>query len=76
MSTSTRITALEAADESSWFKSSYSGDNHGISCVSVAALANNVAVRDSKQHNGPAFISPAAAWTAFIHEVRSGRWPA
>ncbi|GGX78327.1 DUF397 domain-containing protein [Streptomyces hiroshimensis] len=76
MSTDTRITALEAADESAWFKSSYSGDNHGVSCVSVAALTDNVAVRDSKQHNGPVFVTPTAAWSSFVREVRSGNWPA
>ncbi|MEU1675746.1 DUF397 domain-containing protein [Streptomyces roseifaciens] len=76
MSTSPRLTALEVAPRDVWFKSSHSGDNGAGGCVSVAALADHVGVRDSKQHNGPAFITPAVAWTAFIHEVRSGRWPA
>ncbi|MEH6375340.1 DUF397 domain-containing protein [Streptomyces sp. KLMMK] len=76
MTSNSYLKALDIARESSWFKSSHSNDATGAACISVAALANSVAVRDSKQHNGPAFISPAAAWTAFIHEVRSGRWPA
>ncbi|WP_194959996.1 DUF397 domain-containing protein [Streptomyces sp. NRRL B-1677] len=74
MSTNTCITALEVADESSWFKSSYSDTANGVSCISVATLTNNVAVRDSKQQNGPAFITPSAAWSSFIREVKTGRW--
>ncbi|WP_130881974.1 DUF397 domain-containing protein [Streptomyces syringium] len=27
-------------------------------------------VRDSKQANGPAFVVPAAAWSAFVDMVR------
>ncbi|MFC5149423.1 DUF397 domain-containing protein [Streptomyces aureoversilis] len=76
MTSNSYLNALDIARESSWFKSSHSGDNTGAGCISVAALATHIAVRDSKQHNGPAFITPAVAWTAFIHQVRSGRWPA
>ncbi len=76
MSAKPRLTALEVAAEMSWFKSSYSGDNGPASCVSVAALPDTVAVRDSKQHNGPAFVTPSAAWSSFIREVRAGRWAA
>ncbi|WP_308312419.1 DUF397 domain-containing protein [Streptomyces sp. ISL-11] len=61
------------ADESSWFKSSHSGDNGGGGCISVAVLTERVGIRDSKQANGPALTVPAAAWASFIDEVRSGR---
>ncbi|MFF7023937.1 DUF397 domain-containing protein [Streptomyces klenkii] len=64
------------ADESSWFKSSYSDTANGVSCISVATLTDNVAVRDSKQQNGPAFVTPSAAWSSFIREVKTGRWAA
>ncbi|WKU45333.1 DUF397 domain-containing protein [Streptomyces sp. VNUA116] len=76
MSTNSHIPALEVAEESAWFKSSYSDDSNGIHCISVAALASVVAVRDSKQQNGPAFVAPTAAWSSFIREVKTGRWAA
>ncbi|RKN70972.1 DUF397 domain-containing protein [Streptomyces klenkii] len=62
------------AYKSAWFKSSYSNTANGANCISVAALTNNVAVRDSKQQNGPAFVTPSAAWSSFIREVKTGRW--
>lgn len=62
--------ALDLADESSWFKSSHSIDNGGGGCVSVAALATRIGIRDSKEPNGPAFVVPTAAWASFISEVR------
>ncbi|MEU2869112.1 DUF397 domain-containing protein [Streptomyces olivoreticuli] len=73
MTTNTCPTALEVAAETSWFKSSYSGDSGGGSCVSIAVLTDRIGIRDSKQANGPAFTVSAPAWTSFIHDVRSGR---
>ncbi|MEU7134650.1 DUF397 domain-containing protein [Streptomyces sp. NPDC046261] len=73
MKTSACTTALEVADESRWFKSSYSTDNGGGGCVSVAPLPGQVGIRDSKQKNGPAFVTPASAWASFIAGLRSGR---
>ncbi|MGK5546769.1 DUF397 domain-containing protein [Streptomyces sp. URMC 127] len=63
------------ADESAWFKSSHSNQDNGGTCVSVSVLADHVGIRDSKQRNGPAFVTPAAAWSSFINEVKTGRWP-
>ncbi|MFF5564819.1 DUF397 domain-containing protein [Streptomyces sp. NPDC012623] len=49
-----------------WFKSSYSNDHVG-DCVEGARLADGaMAVRDSKHPQGPAFVFPAPAWTAFV----------
>ncbi|MGW2596574.1 DUF397 domain-containing protein [Streptomyces klenkii] len=76
MTNNSALNAFDIACESSWFKSSHSGDNTGAGCISVATLTNNVAVRDSKQQNGPAFITPSAAWSSFIREVKTGRWAA
>ncbi|MFI1969610.1 hypothetical protein BLA24_15285 [Streptomyces cinnamoneus] len=47
-------------------------DTGGGSCVSVAPLTDQVAVRDSKQRNGPTFVVPATAWTAFVGGVQAG----
>ncbi|MEU9378653.1 DUF397 domain-containing protein [Streptomyces sp. NPDC048255] len=48
-----------------WQKSSYSGDTGG-ECVEVAAQPCRVAVRDSKNPDGPAFTVGAAAFAVFV----------
>jgi hypothetical protein len=61
--------ALTKAD---WFKSSYSNDQ-GRACVEGARLGDGVmAVRDSKDPHGPAFLFPEAAWSAFVGSVKLG----
>ncbi|WP_433889096.1 DUF397 domain-containing protein [Streptomyces sp. CA-111067] len=68
----TRADTLSGAD---WFKSSYS-DNQGGECVEGARLADgSMAVRDSKDPQGPALIFPADAWTAFAAATREGEFP-
>ncbi|MFB7375575.1 DUF397 domain-containing protein [Streptomyces sp. NPDC056222] len=55
-----------------WLKSSYS-DGDGGNCVEVAYdVPGVVPVRDSKNPAGPTLIVPAAAWAAFVAEVRRG----
>ncbi|MEO3974001.1 DUF397 domain-containing protein [Streptomyces sp. CAU 1734] len=53
-----------------WFKSSYSGGT-GNNCVEIADLAPRVAVRDSKNSQGPALLVPMTAWTRFVGFVTS-----
>lgn len=47
-----------------WRKSSYSGSDGG-ECVEIAELGAQVAVRDSKDPQGPVLAFPAAAFGAF-----------
>ena len=47
-----------------WFKSSYSGDGEGSTCVEVV-FSERVGVRDSKAPAGELHLS-AAAWAAFL----------
>jgi Domain of unknown function (DUF397) len=55
-----------------WRKASYSGTNGG-GCVEVARnLPGVVAVRDSKDPNGPALILSADQWAGLIARIRSG----
>jgi hypothetical protein len=54
-----------------WRKSSYSGDTGGA-CVEVAAQPCRVAVRDSKNPEGPAFAVAPAAFTAFVTAAAEG----
>ncbi|MFB7589238.1 DUF397 domain-containing protein [Streptomyces sp. NPDC056169] len=56
-----------------WQKSSYSGDNGG-ECIEVADLTAHVAVRDSKNPEGPAFLATPAAFTAFVSAAVKGRF--
>lgn len=55
----------------SWRKSTYSGPNGG-DCVEVADLTAHVAVRDSKDPEGPAFLASPAAFTAFVAAAAEG----
>jgi hypothetical protein len=55
-----------------WRKSSYSGSNGG-QCVEVARnLPGVIAVRDSKNPDGPALLFTPAEWQAFVAGVRAG----
>ncbi|MFF4985565.1 DUF397 domain-containing protein [Streptosporangium saharense] len=61
-----------------WIKSSLSGDNGG-NCVEVAELkgvghAELVAVRDSKDPEGPKLFFTPAEWDAFLNGVKAGRF--
>jgi hypothetical protein len=51
-----------------WRKSSYSG-GHGGDCVEVASAEGGVAVRDSKDQNGPVLLVTAAQWAGFRKAV-------
>ncbi|MFH8256338.1 DUF397 domain-containing protein [Streptomyces roseolus] len=55
-----------------WQKSSYSSDTGG-ECIEVADLAAHVAIRDSKNPEGPAFLASPAAFTAFVSAAAEGR---
>ncbi len=56
-----------------WQKSSYSGSNGG-QCVEVARnLPGVVAVRDSKDPDGPSLVFTTREWRGFTDGVRAGR---
>jgi len=47
--------------------------NNGGACVEVARnVPNVVAVRDSKDPDGPALILSADQWAGFVARIRSG----
>jgi hypothetical protein len=57
-----------------WRKSSFSGGNGG-GCVEVAGnLPGIVAVRDSKDREGPALVFTPGEWRAFLDGVRAGEF--
>ncbi len=57
-----------------WAKSSHSGGNGG-QCVEVASnLPGIVAVRDSKDPDGPKLIFTPDEWRAFAAGIRGGEF--
>jgi hypothetical protein len=54
-----------------WRKSSYSGDNGG-NCVEVGTAGLAVAVRDSKDPDGPLLAFAPDEWKAFAEQVKAG----
>ncbi|MDH6710758.1 hypothetical protein P3T27_007509 [Kitasatospora sp. MAA19] len=61
-------TAPELADVADWIKSSYSGS--GNNCVEIANLTGTpydaVAIRDSKDPDGPALLITPEAFTELL----------
>lgn len=57
-----------------WRKASLSGNNGG-NCVEVAGnLPGIVAVRDSKDWQGPVLVFASDEWKAFASQVRHGEF--
>ena len=53
-----------------WRKSSYSGANGG-NCIEIAAAARTVAVRDSKDPEGPVLAFGPKDWQRFADRVKA-----
>jgi Domain of unknown function (DUF397) len=59
--------------QAAWRKSTYSGANGD--CVEVAGnLPGIVAVRDSKNREGPALVFRRAKWDAFLSGAKDGEF--
>lgn len=55
-----------------WHKSTRSNGNGG-DCVEVAGnLPDGVAVRDSKDRQGPVLVFDRAVWASFVRSVKAG----
>jgi hypothetical protein len=54
-----------------WHKSSYSSGS-GSNCVEVAVIPGVVAIRDSKDPNGPAHVVTAEAFCDLITRIKRG----
>lgn len=59
-------------DDATWRTSSYT--NSGETCVEVADLGSNRAVRDSTNPTGPTLRFTVAAWSAFTTGIRTGEF--
>lgn len=65
------VASMVPVPSSEWRKSSKS-DNTGGQCVEVADVVSAVAVRDSKDPDGPKLVFECAAWQAFADRVKGG----
>jgi hypothetical protein len=54
-----------------WRKSTRSGAN---GCIEVAFVEDQVAVRDSKDRDGPVLVFTAHEWEAFVGGVHDGEF--
>ena len=61
----------DALRNATWFTSSYSNDQGG-QCVQAARFTGGMAVRDSKNPEGPTFTFGTPAWRQFISAVAEG----
>lgn len=64
------MVALEWS-EPGWQKSTYSTVN---GCVEVAVAGQGVAVRDSKNQDGPVLRFTHVEWDAFVQGVKAGEF--
>jgi hypothetical protein len=65
---------MDRLDRAQWRTSSYSGTNGG-NCVEVAQnLPGVVAVRDSKNPDGPRLAFAPGQWLAFTAGVKAGEF--
>lgn len=55
-----------------WRKSTHSSGQGG-QCVEVAALPSGIALRDSKDPDGPRLLLSGAEWQAFMRRAKAGR---
>ena len=55
---------------SAWRTSSYSGSNGGT-CIEVGAAGSAIAVRDSKNQDGPHLAFSADTWQAFTDHLKA-----
>ncbi|MFG2018404.1 DUF397 domain-containing protein [Actinomadura geliboluensis] len=65
------VGALPSVSAEVWRKASRSG-HEGGNCVEVAGVARVVAVRDSKDPDGPKLAFTSAEWRAFARRVTAG----
>jgi hypothetical protein len=64
--------ALTNLEEAKWRKSSLS--NSQGNCVEIAHVDNHIAVRDSKNSQGPVLVFTPDEWKAFVGGVRQGEF--
>lgn len=54
--------------ETTWRKSSHS--SYKENCIEIAGLSHAIALRDSKDPNGPALVVSRSTFAQFVRQVR------
>jgi len=62
------------SERPAWRKSRRSNGNGGNNCVQVAFLDTGVAVRDTKNPEGPTLLFTPAEWAAFMDGAKAGEF--
>jgi hypothetical protein len=57
-------------NSATWRKSTYSGGNGG-GCIEVGATAGAIAVRDTKDRQGPALAFTPDTWQKFAASIKN-----
>jgi hypothetical protein len=65
------LSAVERASLT-WVKAEYSGANG--QCVEIASTTGKVAMRDSKDPDGPILVYTPGEFKAFLHGARNGEF--
>ncbi|WNI17650.1 DUF397 domain-containing protein [Actinacidiphila sp. ITFR-21] len=60
--------------EDAWVKSSFSGNGSGSDCVEIGKLAGGRAIRDSKNPAGGDLRFTEDQMTAFLLDVKAGKF--
>lgn len=60
---------MDLTSRTAWRKSSYSSSS-GDNCVEVGHTGPQIAVRDTKNPDGPRLAIPAQTWQAFTRRVQ------
>jgi hypothetical protein len=60
---------MDLTSRVTWRKSSYSSSS-GDNCIEVGSSPRTVAVRDSKDPNGPTLAFTSIGWQAFTRRLR------
>jgi hypothetical protein len=55
-----------------WVKAQYSGANG--QCIEIASTAGKIAIRDSKDPDGPILVYTPGEFKAFLHGARNGEF--
>ncbi|MBO3744651.1 DUF397 domain-containing protein [Streptosporangiaceae bacterium NEAU-GS5] len=64
----------EAALEGATWRKATRSNTQGNQCVEIAMFTQGIAVRDSKDPNGPKLMFTAREWDAFLEGVKGGEF--
>ncbi|MBO0758986.1 MAG: DUF397 domain-containing protein [Bradyrhizobiaceae bacterium] len=70
----TAVITLSAAERANLTWTKAQASTHNGQCVEIAAAAGNIALRDSKNPDGPVLVYTPAEFRAFLDGARNGEF--